>query len=216
MENNSPPLDAKTRRGRPPAGDSALKMADLLVAARAEFIRAGYRAATMDAIARRADLSKRTLYCWYADKAALFQACILDGGQHLPRPMPDPHHSLAEGLRAYAVALVSQLCTEPSWGITQLVAREGRDFPELAEATRRGHDLHLVRPLTAYLTRHGYMPAQAAEAAPLFIAMALADLDRALLLGLPIPASSRIDQHAAFITEVFLAGSQPRPATQQG
>ncbi len=181
-------------------------MADVLAAASEEFVLNGYRAATMDVIAQRADVSKRTLYCWYADKSALFLACILKGASLLPRPRPDPERDLAHGLRAYARDLMRELSSGDSYGFAQLVAREGRDFPELVEATRRGHDLYLMQPLAEYLVQNNFAPTVAKQAADLFIAMALADVNRALLHGHPMPTRAGINVQARFVTQVFLAG----------
>jgi len=198
--------NAKNRRGRPTARDAQQKMAAVLVAARAQFILNGYRATTMEAIALQAGVSKRTLYFWHEDKAALFLACTLEGSRQLPQPEPGPSHDIRQGLNDYAARLVARLSSDDNYGMAQLLAREGRDFPELTAAVRHGHDVYLVQPLAKFLQRHGFETARAQNAAQLFIAMALAEVDRAILLAQPIPTPKEITEHAQFATDIFLFG----------
>jgi len=61
------------RRGRPV--DQA-KLADILSVATRVFLERGYSAASMDLIARRAGVSKITIYAHFSNKAALFAAII--------------------------------------------------------------------------------------------------------------------------------------------
>ncbi|WP_052699676.1 TetR/AcrR family transcriptional regulator [Martelella endophytica] len=48
----------------------------ILVAAQAEFLESGLRGATMQSIARRAGVAKPTLYAYFPDKEAVFQATL--------------------------------------------------------------------------------------------------------------------------------------------
>jgi TetR/AcrR family transcriptional regulator, mexJK operon transcriptional repressor len=66
------------RQGRPTASEQGQVDARLLDAARDVFIERGYAAATIDAIVERAQTSKRTVYSRFGDKAALFEAVVLD------------------------------------------------------------------------------------------------------------------------------------------
>lgn len=52
------------------------KALQALAAARVVFLESGFDAATMDAIARQAGVSKATLYAYFADKEALFETLI--------------------------------------------------------------------------------------------------------------------------------------------
>jgi len=181
-------------------------MASVLQAARQQFVQNGYRATTMEAIASMAGVSKRTLYFWHADKAALFLACTLEGSRQLPQPEPDPSKDIAQGLEEYAVRLVARLSDAENYGMAQLLAREGLDFPELAAAVRRGHDDYLVKPLADFLKLHGLENGLAQNGALLFVAMVLAEIDRAILLAQPIPTPREVSEHAAFVTKIFLFG----------
>ncbi len=69
---------AARTRGRPTRRDAAVIDRDVLEAAKTSFLTAGFAATTMDAIARRAGVTKVTLYQRYDDKAALLRAVMHD------------------------------------------------------------------------------------------------------------------------------------------
>ena len=75
----------------------------LIDAAEHEFLRDGYHAATMDRIAARAGMSKKTLYQVFPAKEALFRAMIADRRAPLMEDVP------SEGRGAEA--LLSDLLT---------------------------------------------------------------------------------------------------------
>ncbi len=52
--------------------------AEILKAARDEFCEQGFNGARVDAIAARAKANKRLLYHYYGNKAALYQAVLID------------------------------------------------------------------------------------------------------------------------------------------
>jgi len=75
-----PGLTEHEPRGRPRGGD---KRRDLLEGALAEFARDGYTRASIDAIARAAGTSTRTIYNHFGDKAGLFHAVIVDSARRV-------------------------------------------------------------------------------------------------------------------------------------
>ncbi|MFC8800042.1 TetR/AcrR family transcriptional regulator [Promicromonospora sp. NPDC057138] len=62
------------RRGRRPAGQDA--RAEILAAARDEFVERGYQAASLRAVARRAGVDPGTVRHWFPDKARLLTATL--------------------------------------------------------------------------------------------------------------------------------------------
>ncbi len=111
------------------------KHADIIEAAVALFCEEGFGATSMDRIAQRAAVSKRTVYNHFPSKEALFQECVsvllarMDAQAHAG---DDPAAPLAERLRAYASrkirsaldpgavattrALMAELMRDPSLG----------------------------------------------------------------------------------------------------
>ncbi|CAJ1509241.1 TetR/AcrR family transcriptional regulator [[Mycobacterium] burgundiense] len=62
----------QTRRGRPTQAQAAVLHQQIRAAAVATFLKTGYDATTMEAIAKSAGITKRTLYARYPDKRAVF------------------------------------------------------------------------------------------------------------------------------------------------
>ena len=121
------------RRGRPSAGVTAQRQAQLLVAARQIFVRSGYRAARMDEVASAGGITKRTLYAWHKDKEALFRACVLEGALRFPRLEMRGDETLAASLERFVIELHGELSREESYRIGLLIMREAGEFPELAD-----------------------------------------------------------------------------------
>jgi AcrR family transcriptional regulator len=69
---------AKSRGGRARGADRAALNERILAAAGELFLEHGFEATSMDTIAVRAGISKRTLYSRHRDKSALFNAVIYD------------------------------------------------------------------------------------------------------------------------------------------
>jgi TetR/AcrR family transcriptional regulator, mexJK operon transcriptional repressor len=196
---------APPRLGRPQGADTRRKMEEVLRAARAHFARFGYRAATMDAIAAEAGVSKRTLYMWHKDKLALLTACVADGAAHFP-PLPSGEGELEAELGDYAARLAGEFTSGNNPGLGMLLFREGHDAPELLAAVDRSITEQIVAPLAAYLRRRGLCDDEAARA-DLFVTMALGDLHRRYSFGRPTPSPEEIRRHAALAAEVFVRGA---------
>lgn len=197
-----------TRLGRPSAQESREKMEEVLRVARHEFVKNGYRATKMDAIAAAADVSKRTLYLWHKDKAALFLACVLEGARRFPALSIGIDDDIERGLKAYAAALVTELASDFTFKMGLLVIREARDFPELAKASADTWRAYVVEPLARYLRHRGFERADFEEKTQLLIAMMLSEVHAALLNGGPAPKASAAERQARLAVEVFFGGSR--------
>ena len=71
-------VPALRKRGRPTAEERRRRESEILTAALGVFLRCGYGASTMDELAAAAQVTKRTLYAYYGDKAGLFTAMVRD------------------------------------------------------------------------------------------------------------------------------------------
>jgi TetR/AcrR family transcriptional regulator, mexJK operon transcriptional repressor len=191
--------------GRPSPARILEKKASVLEAARRQFLANGYQATTMEGIARAADVTKRTLYLWHADKAALFTACVLEDATRLPTAILDPDEDLDVALERYGAAVVTELASDYSYRMTQLLLREGRDFAELAAAVRHGQAV-VVQPVAARLAAYGLAEEEAAEHAEIFLAMCTARLQQAIWLDDPAPDAAEIRRRVALVVRVFLNG----------
>lgn len=122
--------------GRPVKAKAAspTKRERVVAAATRLFLEEGYGATGMDAIAKEADVSKATVYSYYADKASLFadvmvRMCEEIGG---PAQMQDLAGATPEAtLRAIALHGVHRVLEALRRQIFQRVMAESQQFPEL-------------------------------------------------------------------------------------
>ena len=213
----------KPPRGRPPTDSSRDRMTNLLQIAREHFIRDGYRATTVDAIAAAAGITKRTLYSWHGDKASLFRACVIKGAQQFPVFSFCEQGSVRRLLEDYALALITRLSTDESRGLGILYPREGREFPEIAPIVQQVREDYMVKPLAAYLQDQGMERARSTAHSRLFVAMILAPIHDRLLLGSPLPGPTAMRKHARSVVALFLHGAvmnrppvEPEPDERAG
>lgn len=128
---------------------SAKKHEDILRAGRELFLEKGFAAASVDEIAARAEVSKRTLYNHFPTKEALFHE-VVDANKpkaHLEVPPYDPSRSLADQLSGMLEErFVTQLGTE-QLRTTRMLMSEILRSPELLrdlESSMREVDASLV------------------------------------------------------------------------
>ena len=196
---------APARMGR--ADQTLAKKRRLLQIAREEFIRQGYRALTMDAIAQAAGVSKRTLYLWHEDKAALFRACLAAGVERFPLPqLNDPAEPEAD-LRAFGVALLLEFTRPSTVGMARLLLREAHEFAEFGPMIRQSQDDYLVAPLAAHLARAGIAKDSPAAAAKILLSMLLMPVHNYLLIDAELPGEVEIEAHVRMVVGTFLGGA---------
>ena len=123
---------------------------ELLDAALAEFVERGYAATRLEEVARRAGVSKGTLYLYYENKAELFKAVVR---KSLISNLDEAQAVIAShqgDSRALLVLLLSEftrrVSDSPLSGIPKLILAEAGNFPEIArfyyeEVVRRGRSL---------------------------------------------------------------------------
>lgn len=176
--------------------------------ARQEFVRNGYRATTLESIAATAGVSKRSLYLWHADKAALFIACVREGADRFPLLQIHSGADVRAALHDYATALIRELTSEFSFGMGVLLLREGRDFPELLAAASQNMTQFMIEPLAQYLRKHGLEQENSTRRASLLISMILGEMHSSMLVGNPLPDDAGIESYAELVVDVFLRGAK--------
>jgi|GEM_PF-436747 len=150
---------SKTARLDPPASDfpdavaavaaKTGKRAGFLQAAKLEFLENGYEATSMDAVARRAGTTKRTLYAYFSSKDALYQDIADYAGELFVHgiPVPDPKaDDLAGELGSFCAAVLANMAWTDAVALQRMVLGSAPKFPDLpgklydvsfGEATRR-------------------------------------------------------------------------------
>lgn len=156
-------------RGRP---KDPARRAAIVAAARALFLEHGLPPVSMDAIARAAGVSKRTIYSHFADKEALFHAVIAaEAGDFRPdRPLPPPADlgEVRARLVEYGVGLTGLLTRPGILDLGRLIMSESRRHPELVKQFYAWGPEASLRHLTAVLAEAnalGLLSAEPAEVA---------------------------------------------------
>ena len=110
---------------------------EILAAALAEFVEHGYAATKLEDVARRAGITKGTLYLYFESKEALFKAVVRETIVPLltaaERMVDDHAGSPEELLRRLVLQWWESLDAAQLAGIPKLVMSEASNFPELAQ-----------------------------------------------------------------------------------
>lgn len=210
MEKSTPaPEDPRVARSRARALDAAA----------AVFLERGYSGTTMQAVAERADLAKRTLYNLYQDKDALFRATMHRSiataeqftaslARHTDA-VTNPHDELPEiGIRLAEIVVTTRVL-----GLRRLMLMESERFPDLAaDYRKRAPDAVLVALARMFnsLIRAGSIrsgdPVITAEHFA-FLVMG-SDLDRGTFTG-RVVSRTRAQRRARAGVDAFLRAYAP-------
>jgi TetR/AcrR family transcriptional repressor of mexJK operon len=201
---------------RPPASP---KRKAIVEAATALFLAAGYGAVSMDAIAGRAGVSKRTLYCHFPGKDALFGAvmgnvCANVIGTRPPEELTEgaPHAVLTDYGRTFLTLITSR----QALALFRVVTAESVRFPELGEIFYRLGPQRWTGLLSTYLGeqhRKGALcvPDPGAAAAQ-FLAMVKGPVHMRLSLGVGArPDKGEIDAVVEAAVGAFLRAYRAPP-----
>jgi AcrR family transcriptional regulator len=182
--------------GRPTAAMAEAKREAIVAAAAEVFLEMGFGAASMDAIARTAGVSKATIYSHFTNKQALFGAIMQGRCGRMIDTAFSAADLAARGPEA-ALTLIGRqfldlLLTPGSLPLYRLVLAEAPRFPELGQVFYRSGPDRVAGALAAYLEeqhRRGALkvddPRLAAEQ---FFGMVLGHLHIKVLLAiLPEP-----------------------------
>jgi AcrR family transcriptional regulator len=197
---------AKRRAGRPTADEAEQKRRTLIVTALEEFAKAGFHSASLRDIAQKAEISSRTLYNYYPDKLALFEACLEYSGRQIQPDPPEVNGDLHARLVDYATKMQRQLFTPLSMQIARLIYRDASDFAELRKIARVQFERHQVMPVAKMLDAHGTPSNTSQILARQFVAMALGEWQRRLLFGGDRMTLKEMASHATLVTTLFMEG----------
>jgi len=203
--------------GRPSRQESARLSDRILDVATALFLTDGFGATSIEGVARRAGISKRTFYHRFTGKEMLFEAAV----RRLVDLWTPPFDAglleaadLRDGLRRVADHMLHVALTPEALALHRMVIAEARRFPELARV------LHEVGASTGIerIARHfegrvaagELRPIDARFAAEEFILMVVTGPQRrALGLGVPLGAAG-LREWIDKTVELFLQGCAGR------
>lgn len=197
----------RTRVGRPSAREAENKQKALLEAALEEFSRHGFHGASVRAIAQRAGLSTRTLYNHYADKVALFAACLEMSAIRDSWTPAQRGGTLHEELVKFATHMQERLNQDRQVRLARVIFRECTSFPQLEVVSRSQFERHQLAPVQQLLQQHGFSAAQARDFAAIYVAMAFQRWQNRAIYDEPAPSHEEIARHAEMVTALFLDGA---------
>jgi TetR/AcrR family transcriptional repressor of mexJK operon len=203
------------RRGGRPSKADAERLAHRIVDTATElFFTLGYGATTIEAVAQRAKISKRTFYHRFENKSALFSAVVHRTIERLrpPADVPLIHgQSLPERLRGVAELILRAALSPPAIALHRLIVAESSRFPNLAAAvTSQGASeeaIALIAGLLKSEARAGKLNVDNPTfAAQQFLHMVIGlPQRRAMGLGMPMN-SAELDDWARDVVNLFLNG----------
>lgn len=210
---------ATRRRGRPVQMDPARRECVVLEAAAELLAECRPDEVTMTSIARRAGMSKRTIYGLYDSREELLGACLARMGGTLFRPLNPEERGATLEDRLRIILTMNSASTPPEVPLEMLRAliAEARSYPDLACGLSREGPGQVVRTLTCELSRAArageiaLAEDDAEDAARLLFDMVMGNaidclLDPSRILRLPEERVARRDR----AIDIFLNGLRPR------
>jgi AcrR family transcriptional regulator len=206
--------DSPRSGGRPSLTASAELSERILDAATNLFLVHGYGATSIEAVARRARVSKRTFYHRFENKPVLFGAVV---HRIILRLRPPADAPLLEGgdlesmLRGLARLILRAALSPPAIALHRLIVAESARFPQLAEVVAAEGSTAEAIALIAGLLERATQAGSIAPKDPLFAARQFLHMviavpqRRAMGLG-PAMAPDEAEEWARDVADLFLNG----------
>lgn len=196
------------------------KVGQVLAAAKRIFMDEGYGSASMDAIAREANVSKATLYAYYPSKEALFAACVAgECSKHRAtfEAIEAEHLPIDQALFRVGLQFMRFLLRPEVLAVHRVVVGESGRFPELGRAFYESGPCLIQSRTAEFLqgaSERGELavpdPAMAAE---LFLSMIKGGVHlRGTLAVARKLDMAELDRFIAEAVRVFVAGYAANPA----
>lgn len=189
---------------------------EAILDAAAEVIGERGLAAPMEAIARRAGVSKQTVYNHYGSKAELMRALINRRVESITAPLRDPAalSNPVQTLEAYARAILETVVTNKSYSMLRVVILGAGEMPDVAQGVFEAGPLSARRQLAAFLkseTELGRLKVEDCEqAAEFFSGMVMGQSQLRSLLRLPSDKSvEQYGRHAREAAKRFMRAYAP-------
>jgi TetR/AcrR family transcriptional repressor of mexJK operon len=188
------------------------KAQDVLEAAHELFMAKGYEAASMDAVAKAAGVSKATVYAHFNSKDELFAAIVTRICGRLTRDIKQVIEAglpLRQALLGIGERFLEVLTDPQRVRMFRMVMGQVDRFPELGRVFYRSGPLVMQDCLAGYLEQAAAAGdltiSDAGQAARQFLSLVKADLHLRCLfeIGLVVPASER-NRRAAAAVDLFL------------
>ncbi len=203
--------------GRPTTEQAEARHGELLDAALDLFLEHGFELTTIEMIAARINMTKRTIYARYADKASLFLGAVQRAveRQIVPRSVLEDldQGDLAETLASIARLRIGQVMTPNGLRLQRIINTESYRFPEIFTANFEQSALPVMNFVAGLLDRAvaaGQIgPTDSGLAASAFMSMVISGQVRAIVSG-RLPTEAEMDRKIYFTVHLLLDGLRPR------
>lgn len=188
------------------------KRRQILDGARRVFLDLGFDGASMGEIARAAGVSKGTLYVYFADKSALFEAIVEEESLEQGKLTFnfDPERDVATTLMEFGRAYIQVLCRPGGGSAIRTVMAIAERMPDVGRRFYENVIAVTIGRLAAYLEARARLGDVMIDdyrlAAAQFLQMCQASLFQPFIFqAAPAPTPERIEQVVASATRMFLA-----------
>ena len=198
---------------------SSQKALEILRAARKVFIAKGFEAASMDAVARTARVSKATVYAHFRSKSDLFASIVAQVAGRLTgeiHSVMEARLPLRQALMRIGTEFLEVLVDPERVRIFRMMVAETDRFPELGRVFYRAGPLVMQDCLAAFLAEAAAEGKLVIEdsglAARQLLSLIKSDLHlRCLFDSGTRPSSAECERHVAAAVETFLKAYGARP-----
>jgi AcrR family transcriptional regulator len=199
------------------ADEDSSKRRQILEGARKVFLDLGFDGASMGEIARAASVSKGTLYVYFADKSALFEAIVeeetLEQGKVTFNF--DPDRDVTTTLTEFGQAYIAMICRPGGGSAIRTVMAIAERMPEVGRRYYEHVLEYTIGRLAAYLDAHVKREELVIDncqlAASQFLLMCQATLFLPFIFqAAPAPSSECIARVVDSAVRIFLAGYQKK------
>ena len=188
------------------------KRRQILDGARRVFLDLGFDGASMGEIARAAGVSKGTLYVYFADKSALFEAIVEEESLEQGKLTFnfDPERDVTTTLMEFGRAYIQVLCRPGGGSAIRTVMAIAERMPDVGRRFYENVIAVTIGRLAAYLEARARLGDVMIDdyrlAASQFLQMCQASLFQPFIFqAAPAPTPERIEQVVASATRMFLA-----------
>ena len=209
---------APRKLGRPPLGTEGEATTRILAAAKPIFLREGYDATSIDAIAASASISKKTVYVRFASKEDLFEAVIVS---FIEENIPSIERVASEGglvgerLHRIATAILEVALEVDCIAVRRIAVAEAVRFPGFARLIQ---DVGVARvlPMIERCLDEGNRSGEIEvndirHAADLFLGVAVRGFIEKAELGLERPGLSHVKRDTLRRSiDFFMAACRPK------
>lgn len=219
LKDGVPPSRPALRKGagRPTKAEAGARYDELIDTALDVFLERGFELATIEAIAVRMNMTKRTIYAKFTDKAALFQAAVQRAieRQIVPAEVLEgfDQGDLGATLKAIARLRIAMVMTPNGLRLQRIINTESYRFPAIFDAnfdqSAKPVIVFVAKLLDRSVAAGTIAPTDTALTANTFMSMVVGGPVRTIVAGHAM-SEAEIERRVEFAVGLLLDGLRPR------